>query len=498
MVNTHQSSALFNFKNTYSSLPKKFYRKVIPSKVSEPNLIKLNEELVEELGLDKNDLSSKTGIDVLSGNLVPHGADPLAMAYAGHQFGSWVPVLGDGRALLLGEIISPSKIRYDIQLKGSGPTPFSRGGDGKAVLGPILREYIMSESMHALGIPTTRALSAILTGETIFRELPMPGAILTRVSKSHVRIGTFEYFFARDDRESVCSLADYIINRHYPEAFKSSNPYKQLLVSVTINQAELIAKWMLFGFIHGVMNTDNMQIAGETIDYGPCAFLDDYDPKKVFSSIDHGGRYSFGNQPMIAQWNLACFAQTILFLLDQSKDSAHQQAKEIIDSFPSIYQEKLNLGILKKLGLTTKMHNDIKLVKDLLSIMADGKADFTLTFRRLCEVSNTNSESDEPVRSLFSIPQVFDKWVKQWRKRLLSENNNEHERKSKMKAVNPAFIPRNHLVEKVINNALNQDFKFFELLLDVLKNPFRSQPQYKELMESPLPHQEIHQTFCGT
>ena len=498
MGNIRQQPVLFNFDNTYSNLPKEFYRKVVPTRVPEPKLIKLNEELIDELGLDKNDLNSKTGVDVLSGNMVPHGAEPLSMAYAGHQFGSWVPVLGDGRAILLGEIISPNGIRHDIQLKGSGPTPFSRGGDGKAVLGPILREYILSESMHALGIPTTRTLSAMLTGETIFRELPMPGAILTRVSKSHVRIGTFEYFFAKNDIDSVRSLADYIINRHYSEALKSNNPYKQLLLLVTERQAELIAKWMLFGFIHGVMNTDNMQIAGETIDYGPCAFLDTYNPGKVYSSIDHGGRYSFGNQPGIAQWNLGCFAQTILPLIHQSKDIAYQQAKEIIDSFPSSYQEKLNLGILQKLGLTIEMHNDMKLVKDLLNIMADGKADFTLTFRRLSEVKNTSSDSDGSIRSLFSIPHVFDEWMKRWRKRLISENINEQERKNKMKAVNPAFIPRNHLVEKAIKDALDKDFKFFEVLLEACTNPFRSQTQYKQLMQPPLPDQEIHQTFCGT
>jgi len=498
MENYHQTAVLFNFDNSYSRLPKQFYKKVSPSKVPEPKLIKLNEELVEELGLDKNNLSSQNGVDALSGNRIPYGADPLAMAYAGHQFGSWVPELGDGRALLLGEIISPGGIRHDIQLKGSGPTPFSRMGDGKAPLGPILREYIISESMHSLGIPTTRALSAIITGETINRELPMPGAILTRVSKSHVRIGTFEYFFARNETDNLRSLADYIINRHYPKALESSNPYKQLLFLVTMKQAELVAKWMLYGFIHGVMNTDNMQIAGETIDYGPCAFLDTYDPKKVFSSIDHGGRYSFENQPIIAHWNLACFAQSIFSLLDPSKDSAHKQAKEIIDMFPTIYQEKLNSGILKKLGLSIEIHDDIKLAKDLLHIMAEGKADFTLTFRRLCEVSSTSSELDGPVRILFEIPKLFDKWAKGWRKRLLLENISEQERKRKMEAINPEFIPRNHIVNEAIQNALDQDFNLFELILRICKQPFKSQPEYRKFMDPPLTHQEIHQTFCGT
>ena len=488
----------FPFNNTYVKLPEVFHKKVLPAKVPDPKLIILNQNLSEYLGFKIKDSDIESFIGFLSGNNIPNGAEPIAMAYGGHQFGHWVPQLGDGRALLLGEIISKNGLRYDLQLKGSGPTPFSRSGDGKAVLGPVLREYLLSESMHALGIPSTRALSAVSTGEMIMRDIKYPGAILFRVSKSHVRIGTFEYFSSRDDFNNVRILADYVINRHYPEALNYKNPYKKFLFLVAQAQALMVSKWMLFGFIHGVMNTDNMQIVGETIDFGPCAFLDTYNPNKVFSSIDSEGRYSYGNQPIIAQWNIACLAQAILPLIDKEKDSAYQQAKEIIDIFPSLYQSTLNSGFLQKIGLSNEMDGDIQLMKDLLSFMADGKADFTLTFRKLCEVSFENSNQDSALRSLFEKPEIFDKWIERWRNRLLKETTKLDDIKKKMKKINPAFIPRNHLVEEAINKALIEDFTAFHNLITICTEPFKSQPDFDDHMKPPNPHEEVKQTFCGT
>tara|TARA_S200000501_G_scaffold81790_1_gene73813 strand:+ start:32057 stop:33502 length:1446 start_codon:yes stop_codon:yes gene_type:complete len=480
------------------NLPDVFYKKVLPTKVPDPKLIILNQNLSEYLGFKIKDSDMENLIGLLSGNNIPEGAEPIAMAYGGHQFGHWVPQLGDGRALLLGEIMSQEGTRYDLQLKGSGPTPFSRSGDGKAVLGPVLREYLLSESMHALGIPSTRALSAVSTGEMIMREMQYPGAILFRVSQSHVRIGTFEYFSSRDDFNNVRILADYVMNRHYPEALNSKNPYKKFLYLVAEAQAVMVSKWMLFGFIHGVMNTDNMQIVGETIDYGPCAFLDTYDPNKVFSSIDHRGRYSFGNQPVIAQWNIACLAQAILPLIDKEKNSAYQQAREIIDIFPSLYQNTLNAGFLQKIGLSYEMKEDVQLVKDLLNIMADGKADYTLTFRKLCEFSFDNSNQYSALRSLFDTPEIFDKWIERWQNRLLKEKTKLDDIKKKMTKINPAFIPRNHLVEEAINKALVGDFTAFRNLIAICTQPFKSQPDFGNHMRPPQPHEEVKQTFCGT
>ena len=491
-------SKKFTFDNSYSRLPERFYSRQLPTKVPVPKLINLNEELAIDLGLDPEVLKTPGGVQILTGNSIPDGAEPLAMAYAGHQFGSWVPELGDGRVLLLGELIGLDGVRRDIQWKGSGPTRFSRMGDGRAVLGPIMREYIISEGMNGLGIPTARTLSAALTGEKIMREQLLPGAILTRVAQSHVRVGTFEYFSARKDIEGLRLLSDYVIRRHFPDAGNSKNPYSTLLYEVAVRQANLIAKWMLFGFIHGVMNTDNMQVVGETIDYGPCAFLDTYQPDVVFSSIDHMGRYAFGNQPKIAQWNLICMGQALLPLISENKDSAISQVKEVIDIYSSIYEEEWAKGMIAKLGFVKKIDGDIQIVQDLLHNMAKNGADFTLTFRRLCDLSIKSSDSDGHVRDLFTDSKEFDEWVIRWRRRLEIEGLGDTDRKSAMETVNPAFIPRNHLVDKAIRDGLNQDFGLFEKLLKVYKQPFKYQSEFKNFMKPPLSHQKVHQTFCGT
>jgi uncharacterized protein YdiU (UPF0061 family) len=421
------------------------------------------------------------------------------MAYAGHQFGAFVPQLGDGRAILLGEVVDVDGMRRDIQLKGSGPTPFSRNGDGRAALGPVLREYIVSEAMAALGIPTTRSLAAVTTGETVRREMPLPGAVLTRVASSHIRVGTFQYFAVRADTDALRHLADHVIARHYPEAASAVNRYLALLELVIGRQADLIAKWLMVGFIHGVMNTDNMSIAGETIDYGPCAFMDSYDPATVYSSIDSVGRYAYGNQPRVAQWNLARLAEALLPLLDEDKDTAVQNANEALNGFGSRFEAAYAEGLRRKLGLLQTQEGDPLLAQDLLDCMAQNKADFTLTFRGLCEAAGP--EADAGVRKLFSDPTAYDAWAEAWRRRLADEGTvTVQERKSVMRAANPAVIPRNHLVEEAISAAVNDsDFAPFENLLAVLARPFDDLPStLAQYGEPPRPEQVVHQTFCGT
>jgi serine/tyrosine/threonine adenylyltransferase len=373
----------FPFQNTYAALPDGFFARVAPTPVAAPRLIKLNRPLAVRLGLDPDRLDSPEGAEILSGKSLPDGADPIAMAYAGHQFGHFVPQLGDGRAILLGEVIDIDGIRRDIQLKGSGPTPFSRRGDGRAALGPVLREYIVSEAMAAIGIPTTRSLAATITGESVMRETVLPGAVLTRVATSHIRIGTFQYFAARSDTEGVRRLADHAIARHYPQAAQAERPYHALLEGVIARQAELVARWLLVGFIHGVMNTDNTSISGETIDYGPCAFMDHYDPAAVFSSIDEQGRYAYANQPRIALWNLTRLAECLLPLFSDDKDKAIEQAQSLLAEFPGKFTEAYQSGLRQKIGLFTARDGDEALVQDLLDAMAKNNADFTLTFRRL-------------------------------------------------------------------------------------------------------------------
>jgi uncharacterized protein YdiU (UPF0061 family) len=488
----------FPFQNTYTALPANFFARVVPTPVASPKLIKLNRRLAVHLGLDPDRLESPEGAEILAGKRVPDGADPIAMAYAGHQFGHFVPQLGDGRAILLGEVIDADGVRRDIQLKGSGPTPFSRRGDGRAALGPVLREYVVSEAMAALGVPTTRSLAAVMTGESVLRETPLPGAVLTRVASSHIRVGTFQYFAARGDTDGVRRLADHVIARHYPELANADRPYHALLGGVVARQAELVARWLLIGFIHGVMNTDNTSISGETIDYGPCAFMDHYDPATVFSSIDEQGRYAYGNQPRIALWNLTRLAECLLPLLNETQDKAIEEAQaslgEFIEKFDTAYQA----GLRSKLGLVTAREEDRALAQDLLDAMAKNEADFTLTFRRLSDAA-LDPADDSAVRQLFADPAAYDEWAVRWRQRINEEPQQPAARQAAMRAVNPAFIPRNHGVEAVIDAAVNRDdFAPFEELLAVLSKPYQDQPAFAAYADPPKPEQRVLQTFCGT
>ena len=465
------------FANTYARLPERFYARLNPTPVARPRLIKLNIALAEQLGLDPDDLTA----DVLAGNHVPEGAEPMALAYAGHQFGNFVPRLGDGRANLLGEVGG-----RDIQLKGAGRTPFSRGGDGRAALGPVLREYLIAEAMHALGIPTTRALAAVATGETVVRETGLPGAIVTRVAASHIRVGTFQYFAARQDTDGVRTLADYAMARHYPGV----TGYRAFLEAVIARQAALIARWLLVGFIHGVMNTDNCSIAGETIDYGPCAFMDAYAPATVFSSIDQQGRYAYGNQARIAAWNLARLAETLLPLLSDDEAQAVEIAQECLAGFGRTFEAAYFGGLRRKIGLSSVRDGDDALTQDLLKAMAQNQADFTLTFRGLGEAET---------RDLFTDPTAYDAWEARWRQRLAFEVETPEARRAAMRAVNPAFIPRNHLVEAALNAAIERDdFAPFEELLAVVTQPFDDQSGFARYAAPPTASERVHQTFCGT
>jgi uncharacterized protein YdiU (UPF0061 family) len=476
------------FDNSYARLPARFFARLPPTPVAAPRLVKLNTALAAELGLDAGWLASAEGVAVLAGNAVPAGAEPIAQAYAGHQFGGFSPQLGDGRAILLGELIGRDGQRRDLQLKGSGPTPFSRNGDGRAALGPVLREYIISEAMHAFGIPTTRSLAAVTTGETVRRETELPGAVLTRVAASHVRVGTFQYFAARQDVEALRLLADHVIARHHPQAAAAPNPYRGLLEAVIAAQAELVARWMLVGFIHGVMNTDNMTISGETIDYGPCAFMDGFDPAQVYSSIDYGGRYAFGNQPRIALWNLTRLAEALLPLLDEDQDRAVAIAKEALGGFGPRFDAAWEGGLARKIGLTPR-EGDTALVDDLLRRMAAQKADWTLTFRGL---------ADGTARAQFGDPAAFDEWDAAWRARLAEEGATPSDRAAAMRAVNPAFIPRNHQVERALAAAMGGDLAPFETLLAVLARPFEDQPEAADYALPPKEEERVLATFCGT
>ena len=488
----------FPFQNTYAALPANFFARVAPTPVASPRLIKLNRALAVHLGLDPDRLESPEGAEILAGKRIPDGADPIAMAYAGHQFGHFVPQLGDGRAILLGEVIDAEGVRRDIQLKGSGPTPFSRRGDGRAALGPVLREYIVSEAMAVLGIPTTRSLAAVVTGEHVMREMPLPGAVLTRVASSHIRVGTFQFFAARGDTEGVRRLADHVIARHYPEAARADRPYRALLEAVIARQADLVASWLLVGFIHGVMNTDNCSIAGETIDYGPCAFMDHYDPAKVFSSIDEQGRYAYANQPRIALWNLTRLAECLLPLLSDDQDKAIEEAQAVLGEFAEQFASAYQAGLRRKIGLFTARDGDEALVQDLLDAMAKNQADFTLTFRRLGDAA-LDPDGDAEVRALFADPSAYDEWSARWRQRISGEPQAPAERQAAMHLVNPAFIPRNHRVEAVIDAAMNRDdFAPFEELLAVLAKPYDEQPAFAQYAAPPEPHQCVLQTFCGT
>jgi serine/tyrosine/threonine adenylyltransferase len=488
----------FPFQNTYAALPDNFFARVAPTPVDSPRLIKLNRPLAVHLGLDPDRLGSPEGTEILAGKRIPDGADPIAMAYAGHQFGHFVPQLGDGRAILLGEVIDADGVRRDIQLKGSGPTPFSRRGDGRAALGPVLREYIVSEAMATLGIPTTRSLAAVVTGENVMRETPLPGAVLTRIASSHIRVGTFQYFAARGDTEGVRRLADHVIARHYPQAANADRPYHALLEGVIARQAQLIARWLLVGFIHGVMNTDNSSISGETIDYGPCAFMDAYDPAAVFSSIDEQGRYAYANQPRIALWNLTRLAECLLPLFSDEQDTAIEEAQLALGGFAEAFNAAYQAGLCNKLGLFAARDDDPALAQDLLDAMARNQADFTLTFRRLSDAA-LDPGGDAEVRRLFAEPTAYDEWAARWRQRIGDDAQDPAARQAAMRTVNPAFIPRNHLIEAVIDAAVNRDdFAPFEQLLVVLSKPYQDQPTLAGYAEPPEPHQRVLQTFCGT
>lgn len=466
------------FDNTYARLPPRFFARVTPAVVRDPRLIKVNRPLAELLGIDADAL----GAAMLSGNTLPEKAEAIALAYAGHQFGNFVPQLGDGRAILLGEVVGKDGVRRDIQLKGAGRTPFSRGGDGRAALGPVLREYVVSEAMAALGIPTTRALAAVTTGEPVLREEVLPGAILTRVAASHIRVGTFEYFAARDDREALVALTDYAIARHYPGASGALD----LLARVVDAQASLVAKWTGVGFVHGVMNTDNTSISGETIDYGPCAFLDVYHPAKKFSSIDRGGRYAFANQPAIAQWNLARLAETLLPLVASDEEEAIALVTKELNRFPDAFDAAYGEVTRRKLGLAAP---DRALVDDLFERMAEGEVDFTAFFRRLTDAATDGS--DDRVAELFANPGAFHAWSPSWRKALAAPDA--------MRAANPVLIPRNHRVEEAIAAATAGDLAPFERLVLALAQPFTEQPEHADLAEPPsAAEQQGYRTFCGT
>jgi len=482
----------FRFDNTYARLPDSFFARVDPTPVSAPEWIALNRPLAEELGIDPDRLESEEGLAILSGNRVPPGAEPLAAAYSGHQFGGFSPVLGDGRAILLGEVVHRDGVHRDIQLKGSGPTPFSRRGDGRSALGPVLREYLVSEAMHALGLPTTRALAAVWSGDKVYREEVEPGGVFTRVARSHLRIGTCEYFASRRDYAGLRILADYALKRHYPERAGAENPALALLGGVMERQAALVARWMGLGFIHGVMNTDNMSLSGETIDYGPCAFLDRYDPAKKFSFIDRNGRYAYGNQPNIAHWNLARLAEALLPLVDDDEPAAIRSVTEVLERFPDLFRREWASTFSAKVGFPGDGGRES--AERLLGLMEDQGLDFTLTFRHL-----RRALSDESAfLGLFPNPEPARDWLADWRGRLERFEIPADTAASTMRSSNPVLIPRNHRVEAVIAAGKERDFSLFHQLHHHLQSPWEEQAETTEFETPPAPHEEVRATFCGT
>lgn len=478
----------WNFDNSYARLPEHFFTRIAPEPVPNPKLILLNDRLACELGLTLNSPPEMLA-DIFSGNQLPKGAEPIAQAYAGHQFGSFA-FLGDGRAHLIGEHIKPDGSRVDVQFKGSGQTPYGTRGDGRAALGPMLREYIISEAMHALGVPTTRSLSVVTTGQEVHRETTLAGAVLTRIAASHLRIGTFENLLAQNDLDGLKILADYAIARHYPDAQTAANPYQELLNRVINQQATLIVHWMRIGFIHGVMNTDNMTLSGETIDYGPCAFMDAYNPQTVFSAIDQHGRYNYENQPAIALWNITRFAEALLPLLDSDNNKAIELAKESINQFPVLYQDKWLAMMGAKLGLFSIQQGDYELIAQLLILMHHYEADYTNTFREL-------GNKEQPQTAFFSHPDVHH-WYQQWQNRLKANNESLSAAMELMNATNPAVIPRNHKVNQALEAAINQNTKPLHALLEALANPYNDRPELKAYQLLPTADERVHQTFCGT
>jgi uncharacterized protein YdiU (UPF0061 family) len=495
------TDVVFPFDNSYARELSGFYAPWQPAQVPQPAMVKLNHALAAELGLDATALDGPVGAAIFAGNQVPEGAQPLAQAYAGHQFGGFSPQLGDGRALLLGEVIDVHGQRRDIALKGSGRTPFSRGGDGKAALGPVLREYLMGEAMHALGIPTTRALAAVTTGEKVRRDGAPPGAVLARVAASHIRVGTFQFFAAQGEAAQLKKLADYVIARHDPAAASAANPYLALFQAVCERQAQLVARWMLVGFIHGVMNTDNMALSGETIDYGPCAFMDQYDPATVFSSIDHQGRYAYGNQPAIARWNLARLAETLLPLVHADSDQAVALVTEVLDLFPDRYQQHWLNGMRRKLGLVSAQDDDAVLAQGFLATLQEQAVDYTQAFRALADLVDAPTNSQVTLlRDRFSEPAAFDTWVARWQARYSQDPMAPAQRAQAMRQANPVYIPRNHRVEEALAAAVERsDYAPFERLLAVLSRPFEFHADFAAFADpAPAAEQQGYRTFCGT
>ena len=484
------------FDNSYQNLPQDFFERINPVPVKDPQLIIFNNDLGRFLGIDQK-INKKELANIFSGNEILKGSSPIALAYAGHQFGNFVNQLGDGRAVLLGEVSTPNQERFDMQLKGSGQTRFSRQGDGRSPLGPVIREYVVSEAMNALGIPSTRSLAAVTTGEKVFREVILPGGILTRIAKSHIRVGTFEYFATQKNTENLKTLADYTIKRHFLSLKDVANPYLSLLEIVSERQIELISKWMGVGFIHGVMNTDNTSIVGETIDYGPCAFMDEYNPSTVFSSIDAQGRYAFGNQPLIAQWNMACFANSLLGLIDKDTEKATSKAQKVINNFPNKMSEAVMSVMCKKIGLDSTKTNSQEASTKLLRIMLDNKSDYTLTFRYLSEI--IKGKRDSSFKQQFLEHNQISNWLKEWKELIKDQDLAKKEIVLSMESSNPVFIPRNHLVERAIEAAVeNNDFSEMKTLLTILSKPYEEQSKYGEYMKPPKPLEVVHQTFCGT
>ena len=479
----------WNLDNSYAELPDKFFSIIYPNPVVSPKLVVLNESVAMSLGLNAEFLRDEDAVNVFAGNELPEGGSSIAQAYAGHQFG-YFNMLGDGRALMVGEQITPDGKRFDIQLKGSGRTPYSRGGDGRAALGPMLREYIVSEAMHALGIPTTRSLAVVTTGESIMRETALSGAIMTRVASSHLRVGTFEFASKWGTLDELKELADYSLKRHYPEVESDGNPYLSLLKKVIEQQAYLISKWQLVGFIHGVMNTDNMTISGVTIDYGPCAFMDKYDPLTVFSSIDREGRYAYANQPRIAGWNLARFAETLLPLLHDEQEKAVELAQEVLYGFSDLYHANYFRGMRSKLGLYNEEKEDQSLIEELLSLMTTYKADYTNTFRSLTLGNKDCSDLFEG--------EDFKTWHQKWEERKTRQPKSKEETLQLMRNNNPSIIPRNHRVEEALQAAENGDYSVLERLHHVLSMPYDYLPDQEEYMQLPPETEGPYRTFCGT
>ena len=495
------------FVNAYAKLPNACFERLSPTPVKAPHLIRFNIPLADELGIDYKDCSDQTIAELFAGNTVPIGADPLAMAYCGHQFGQLNPQLGDGRAILLGDVINQQGELRDIQLKGSGRTPFSRGGDGRSPLGPALREYILCEAMHALGVPTTRALAVVSSGESVFRERPEPGAVFTRVAASHIRVGTFQLFALRQDEQALRALADHVLARHYPGIdIEAEDRYLQMFKAICDRQADLIAQWLLLGFIHGVMNTDNMTVSGETIDYGPCAFMDAFSANKVFSSIDQNGRYAYQNQPAIGQWNLARLAESLLTLFPGDEDAAIEQATAILKDYSRIHSQAWEQGMAHKLGFSKVEEGDLQRTATLLELMEEGRLDYTLFFRRLSHITQAQDDRS-PVMALLELPgcrntsnleRNLHEWLDEWQQQLAQREEAPASASQRMLAANPAIIPRNHRVAEAIAAAEAGDYSVFETLLMALSDPFKEHSEYLAYQQPPQPEEKVQRTFCGT